>query len=218
MAVTGQTVIDRLDQLFDDTSNALWTTTQKLASVNAAIDSAWPEIKDVEVDSSLTVASSTYEYTPTATPEVEWGFSVAYVTLGSNPKVLLRRVKQRQNGTAWTIILPADLTAEFNGKTLHLQYNDRIDRISAATESAELPLDYLTNYAAYWLCLSQTTKAAHFDVKPYAELVGEFRQAAERSKLRHRRGDIPHMIGIGHDFGTGQSTVGRYGENIVTNP
>ena len=218
MAVTGQNVIDRLDQLFDDTSNALWTTTQKLAAVNAAIDSAGPEIKDVEIDSSVTVGSSTFEYTPTATPEVEWGFSVAYVTLSSNPKVLLRRVKQRQDGTAWTVILPADLAAEFSGKTLHLQYNDRVERLSAATGSVELPLEYLSSYAAYWLCLAQTTKAAHFDVKPYAELVGEFRQAAERSKMRNRRGDIPHMIGIGHDYGAGQSAVGRYGENIVTNP
>ena len=60
MAVTGQTVIDRLDQLFDDSANALWTTTQKLAAVNAAIDSAWPAIKDVDVDSSQTITSSTY--------------------------------------------------------------------------------------------------------------------------------------------------------------
>jgi len=218
MAVTGQTVIDRLDQLFDDSANALWTTTQKLAAVNAAIDSAWPAIKDVDVDSSQTITSSTYEYTPTATPEVEWGFSTAYVTLTNNPKVLLRRVRQRQDGTTWTIVVPSDLVSEFNGKTLHLQYNDRVDRISAATDSIELPLDYLWNYSAYWLCISQTTKAAHFDVKPFAELVGEFRQAAERSKLSNRRGDIPHMIGIGHDYGAGESAIGRYGENIVTNP
>ena len=127
-------------------------------------------------------------------------------------------MKQRQDGTAWTVILPADLAAEFSGKTLHLQYNDRVERLSAATGSVELPLEYLSSYAAYWLCLAQTTKAAHFDVKPYAELVGEFRQAAERSKMRNRRGDIPHMIGIGHDYGAGQSAVGRYGENIVNNP
>lgn len=218
MAVTGQNVIDRLDQLFDDTSNALWTTTQKLAAVNGAIDAAWPEIKDVEIDSSQTVSSSTFEYTPTATPEVEWGFSIAYVTLSSNPKVLLRRVRQRQDGTAWTVILPSDLAAEFSGKTLHLQYNDRVERLSAASGSVELPLEYLQSYAAYWLCLAQTTKAAHFDVKPYAELVGEFRQQAERSKMRNRRGDLAHMIGIGHDYGTGESSIGRYGENIVTNP
>lgn len=215
MAISGQNVIDRLDGVFDDSANALWTTSQKLEAVNSGIDAAWPEIKDVKEDSSQTLSSSTFEYTPTATPEVEWGFSTAYVTLSNNPKVLLRRVRQRQNGTTWTVVIPPDLVSEFNAKTLHLQYNDRLDRLSAATDTVELPLDYLWNYAAYWLCISQTTKAAHFDVKPFAELVGEFRQAAERSKMRNRRGDMPHMIGVGHDFGSGDVTVGRYGANIV---
>ncbi len=46
----------------------------------------------------------------------------------------------------------------------------------------------------------------------------EMDKAAERSKLSNRRGDIPHMIGIGHEYGAGESAIGRYGENIVTNP
>lgn len=205
MSVTGTNVVDRLNQLFTDTTNAKWTAAQKLEAVNMAIDSAFPSIMSVAVDSSQTIASGTSSYSPTATPTVEWGFSQAYSTNGSYPDVLLRRVSQRQNGTTWEVIIPDDLNYLYDGETLKLYYNNRLSRLSAIGDSVELPLDYLWKAAAYFLCQISLVGSAHFDVKPYEQLVTLYEKEMRESLIRLQRGQLPRLIPIVSDVGEGQT-------------
>lgn len=203
MSVTGTQVITRIEELFNDVSDGKWSDTVKLQAVNAAIDGAWPHIRAVSVDSSQTIASTTYEYTPSATPEVEYGFALAYATLSGEPKQLLRRVKQRQSGTAFTILLDPQTASDYSGETLWLQYNSRIARISAASESIELPLDYLWRAAALHLLIYKMINAAVANVDPYEKLVVKFERDVDRALLRHQRGHLPHRIPIVADHGGG---------------
>lgn len=210
MSVTGTQVISRIDNLFKDVSDGKWTDTVKLEAVNAAIDGAWPHIRAVSVDTSQTIGSTTYEYTPSATPEAEYGFALAYATLDSGPKVLLRRVKQRQNGTSFTILLDERTASDFSGETLWLQYNTRIARISAASESIELPLDYLWRAAALHLLIFKMINGAVANMDPYEKLVVKFERDVDRALLRHQRGHLPHMIPIVAEHGA-ETLVSRYG-------
>src|SRR3990167_6120866 len=108
MATLASDVVTHLKAMLDDPNGSKWTPAQYLAAINSGIRGAWDTAKDTKVDSSKTIASTTFEYTPTATPEIESGYANAYVTLTSNPKVMLRGVKQRLSTTTWTIYIPAD--------------------------------------------------------------------------------------------------------------
>lgn len=202
MSVLVSQVLTRLNTLLDDASNSKWTQAEKIEAINAAIDDSFPIVKDTQTDSSITLAATTFEYTPSATPEVEWGFSLAYATVPSNPKTLLRRIGQRRSGSAWTILVPADVASFFSGQTMYLQYNTRVARVDDTADTIELPLNYLASGAAYWLCYAALTKSAKFDADPYAKLVQLYARERDTSLRSAARGALPQMIGIVHDAGS----------------
>lgn len=191
MSVTAQQVINRIDGVFDDSGNGRWTAGRKLEFVNAAIDAAWAfGIKDKKVDTSITLASGTIEYTPTATPELEDGFALCYVE-PLNPddhRVRLHRVWQKLNGTTWTIVFPADTAIRYNGKDVQLYYNSRIARVATATDSIELPMDYLWNYATYIAFSAAIISGANFNARPFEQLIGQWYTNAQRAALAYQRG------------------------------
>ena len=192
MSVTGTQVIDRLNAVFGDTANTIWTAAVKLEFVNAAIDAAWGYgIKDIKTDSSKTLATTTFEYTPTAAAELEDGWAAAYVvplSSTSEEKIRLHRIRQRLNGTTWTIVVPPDITSAFNDKVLHLDYNARVARITAATSSIELPLDYLFIYTAWIACMSAITNVANRDVKSFEASIPVYAQQVQRIAIANMRG------------------------------
>ncbi len=227
MATTGTAVIDRLNSRFDDTSNSKFSSAVKIDAINAAIDASFPIIKTVMSDSSVTLVSQTFEYTPTAIPELAFGYSQAYVTVAGNPKVLLRRVAQRRNaaGTGWIIIVPADLVSEFNSQVMTLMYNGRTSNITSSTDSIALPKEYLEAYASFYLCAVMALKAAQFEVSPYAQMMKMFEEQSERYKNANRSGHMAQTIPIVFERGGGDINMGvfsdgmgRYGQNIVQNP
>ena len=69
MSVTAAQVISRINNLFSNTTGGKWTDAELLEAVNAAIDDAWPHMRAVSQDTSQTLVSTTYEYTPSATPD-----------------------------------------------------------------------------------------------------------------------------------------------------
>ncbi len=211
MAVTGTQVAIQLQGIFSDSSDARFPSTQKLAAINQAIYASFPRIKRVALDSSVTLASTTFEYSPTATDvTVEDGFAAAYVTPDSptvEPKIRLRRsVRQRQNGTTWTIVVHPNLAAQFSGNVLHLEYNARIAAIATLADSIELPLDYLWKQAAYFLILAEGFKDPNFDVDNYNKTFDRFERMAEAAKLSGSRG-LPSKLPIGYEFGS--ATIGE---------
>jgi len=215
---TGAEVVTELNSLFSDTANSRFTAGQKLAAVNRAIGSAFPDVWVAAVDTSATLASSTYEYSPTATPE--GGFRVAYVTLDNNPKVLLRGVRQRQTGVStFVVMVPGSTASEFAGETLHLQYAARAARLAAVddTISAVLNLDYLVARAAAALCLMAPVKGAQYDVDQYQPLyAGYMREALEEKRaLAASLKPLPQMIDVVADHGLDGDGPGRYGQNII---
>ena len=225
MSTTGAAVINRLNSRFDDTSNSKFTQAVKVDAINAAINASFPIIKTVSIDSSITIGGSTYEYTPTATPDVAFGFAQAYCTVPSNPKVLLRRVAQRRNGNTFTIVLPLDLASEFAGETLHLLYNNRTAEIALPTATIVLPTEYLEAYASFYLCAIMALKAAQFEVSPYAQMMKMFEDQSERYKNSNRSGHMAQLITTVTERGAGDVDLGvysnnnnRYGQSIVLNP
>ena len=229
MSTTGADVINRLNSRFDDASNSKFTQAVKVDAINAAINTSFPVIKTVAVDSSVTISGSTHEYTPTATPDVAFGFAQAYCTVPSNPKVLLRRVTQRRNGNTFTIVLPLDLASEFSGQTLHLLYNGRTAEIVNTTAglggTIYLPIELIEAYASFYLCAIMALKAAQFEVSPYAQMMKMFEEQAERYKNSNRSGHISQMIPMVTERGAGDVDLGvysnnnnRYGQSIVLNP
>ena len=203
MSVTGTQVITRLQQFHDDSSDATFSAAKKLEAINAAIDEAFPQIANVKVDSSITLASTTFEYTPTATPEIEQGFAGAYVTPFSTtdePKIRLTQVRQRLSTTTWTIIVPRTITEEWNGKTLHVEYNSRVARITAAGDSIELPMDYLFAYASWWLSFSTYLTDANFDVDVYGKVLTPMEKIWRERRAAGHRG-LPSGMPIVYQHG-----------------
>ena len=205
MSVTGTQVASQLQSIFTDASDERFTSTQKLAAINAAIYASYPRVAKVAVDSSITLATTTFEYTPTATDvPVETGFAAAYVTpesITSEPKIRLgRSVRQRQAGTTWTIIVHPNITAGYNGNVLHLEYNARIAPITALGDAIELPLDYLWKQAAYFLALTQYLQDPNFDTDVYGKLLDRLERQAEGAKLSGSRG-LSSQLPLGYDFG-----------------
>jgi hypothetical protein len=218
MAVTGTNVVDRLNNFFNDSTDAIFTAAQKLEAVNVAIDEAFPVISDIKRDSSRTLSTTTFEYTPTATPEMEWGFSFAYVTpqsATSEVKHRLRRIRQVLNGTTWTVIVPPEITSAWNGLTLHLDYNARVGRLSAVGNSVEMPMSYLWYAAAEWLLSSRPITGTAFDTENYERQVERYERKAMAAKRAARRGFI-QRIPPSYEYGLTSFAGGRYGQNIVT--
>ena len=197
MSVTAQQVINRLDAVFNDSGNGKFTPAQKLEFTNAAVDAAWGYgIKTKSLDTSITLASGTFEYTPTSTPELEDGYAAVYVTpLASTaePKVRLKRVWQKLNGTTWTIVFPNDTVVRYTGKAIQLYYNSRVARAAAATDSIELPLDFLWQYAAWVACTSGVMAGANFNSKPFEQMFPVWYQNATRLGAGLQRGFITKL-------------------------
>jgi len=224
VSTTGTNIVNRLNIRFDDSSDSKFSSAVKLAAINAAIDTSFPLIRQVLTDSTVTISSNTYEYSPTATPDKSFGFSQAYCTVPSNPKVLLRRVAQRRNanGVGFTILLPSELASEFSGQTLSLVYNARTAEIAALTESIDLPVEFLEAYASFYLCSIMALKAAQFEVSPYSQMMKLFEEQAERYKQSNRSGFLASLIPMVFERGGGDITLGtfsegsgRYGQNYI---
>lgn len=194
MSVLASQVISRLNAIFSDTSNSKWTEVEKLEAVNAAIDGAWPHIRAVAQDTSQTIASTTYEYSPSATPEVEYGFAQAYATRTGWGDVLLRQVSQEQSGTTFTVHLSELEAANYTGWTLRLVYTTRIARVDETTDTIELPLDYLYKAAAVHLMVNKVLDEAKADVGAYEKLLVKFERDVEKALIQNQRGLIAHTI------------------------
>jgi hypothetical protein len=221
MAVTGQNVIDRINSYANDAVHGTWSAAQKLEAVNVAIDAAFGlGVKNIKTDTSITLASTTREYTPTATDVTpEDGFGLAFVTPDSTTteiKVRLHRVYQRMNNGTWTIVIPYDITSAFNGNTLNLLYNARYARLAAATDSVDLPLDYLFNYAMWWLSGSGLISKINNDRKVSQQQMDFFYQHATLAARGYIRG-LTTKLQIAYDTPAPQGG-GRYGQFIVSNP
>lgn len=210
---TGTEIITELNTLFSDDAHGRFSAAQKLAAVNRAIGSAWPDVWVPAFDSTITLSGSTYAYTPSATPE--GGFRVAYVSNSLSPLVLLRGVKQRQTAAnTFEIMLDAETAGTYTSETLYLQYVARCPRLSAAgtTISAALSFDYLLAAAAAALCLMAPVKAAQFDVDQYQGLYAGYKREAEMEKANLARGlkPLPAMIDFVAEHGRGAELLPRH--------
>ena len=214
MATTGTAVLNQVNAVLPQ--NAIFSSVEKLAAINAAIIGGWPKIANEATDSSVTLASATYEYTPTATPETEYGFSYGYVTLTSNPKVLLRRLSQRRNGTAWVIIVPPDITSGLSGETLHLQYYTTFSTITALTDTINMPLDYLWKYAAYILCLTGIAKVGDFDRSAYEKLAPQYERMAESARMAHETHKTQMIRRVSEQGTSNTNRSDRYGPYLTS--
>jgi len=189
-------------------NNAIFNAVEKLAAINMAIRGGWPHIVEVGVDSSLTIASTTYEYTPTEQPQLEKGYAIAYVTIPSNPKMKLTRVTQRRDGTAWTIILPVDIVSGLIGQVLHLQYFTTYAAITGLTDTINMPLDYLEKYTTYRLCLIGMARASEFDREVYERLATVYQPMAEQAKRANVTEGVEFLI----------RSVTEHGGNLSSEP
>lgn len=212
MSVLASTVIAQIDSLL---GSARWEDSQKLAALNAAIDGAWPQVRRIAQDVSQTIDSATYEYTPSATPEVEYGFAQAYATFTDLPDIPLRRVSQEQSGTSFIIHLDPTTAYQYHNYTLRLVYTARIPRITAASDSIELPLDYLYNAAASALMMNKMLNESKADVSAYEKAFVPFDQKAARALMTAQRGQIAHWITRVPDTGAGPLRVFQAGVVVV---
>jgi hypothetical protein len=194
MSVLASQVITRLNALFSDTSNSKWSEAEKLEAVNAAIDGAWPHIRALAADVTQTIASTTYEYSPSATPEVEAGFAQAYATRTGWGDTLLRQVSQEQSGTTFTIHLSEAEAANYSGWTLRLVYTTRLARVDETTDTIELPLDYLYKAAAVHLMVNKVIDESKADVGAYEKLLVKFERDVEKALIQNQRGLIAPLI------------------------
>lgn len=198
MSVIASAVIAQLDSLL---GSARWEDSQKLAAVNAAIDGAWPAIRNIAQDTSLTIASTTYEYTPGGSPELEYGYAQAYAVRSGYADTELRRVTQEQVGTGFTVHLDYDTAASYSSYTLRLVYTTRIPRITAASDSIDLPFDYLYNAAASALMMNKMLNESKADVSAYEKSFVPLDQKAARALMANPRGQIAHWIGRAQGHG-----------------
>ena len=194
MSVTAAQVISRLNSLTSDTSNGKWSEAEKLEAVNFAIDSAWPHIRAVAEDTSRTIAANTYTYSPSATPEVEYGFAQAYAVKSGFPDSPLRQVSQSLSGTTFTIHLSDADASAYSSYTLKLVYTARTARVTATTDTIELPLDYLVKGALVFLYSNKMLDESQADVSPYEKLLVKAERDLAGALIQNQRGLITHLI------------------------
>lgn len=214
MSVLASQVISRINTLFSDTSNGKWNEAEKLEAVNAAIDGAWPHIRALAEDTSQTIAAGTYAYTPSATPEVEYGFAQAYARLDGYPDTLLRRASQSQSGSAFTVYLTPQDSYDYSDYTLRLVYTARLPRVTATSDSIELPLDYLFKAAAVWLMTNKVLAAPKADVEAYEKMLVKFERDVQAALAQNQRGLVAHLIPRATDASGG--TVRQFEPGTVT--
>lgn len=194
MSVLASQVIARINALFSDTSNGKWSEAEKLEAVNYAIDNAWPHIRALAQDVTQTITADVYTYSPSATPEVECGFAQAYAKLTGYPETLLRSVSQQQSGTTFTIHLSDRDAADYTGYTLRLVYTTRIARVTATSDSIELPLDYLFKAAAVALMSHKMFAESKADVSAYEKMLVKYERDVQAALIQNQRGLIAHLI------------------------
>jgi hypothetical protein len=194
VSVLASQVISRINSLFSDSTNSKWTEAEKLEAVNYAIDNAWPHIRAVAQDVTQTIASGTYTYSPSATPEVECGFAQAYAQRTGYPDAQLKQVSQSQSGTTFTVRLSDRDAAAYTGYTLRLVYTARIARVTATTDAIELPLDYLYKAAAVALMTNKMLDESKADVSAYEKMLVKYERDIQTALIQNQRGLIPHLI------------------------
>lgn len=198
MSVTAAQVISRLNIQFSDTSNGKWSEVEKLEAVNYAIDNAWPHIRATAQDVSQTITAGTYEYSPSATPNIKDGFAEAYATLDGYPDALLRQVSQSQAGATFTVRLSDQVASDYHGYTLRLVYTTPTPRVTATTDTIELPLDYLAKAAAVFLNSNKMFDESKADVSAYEKMLVKAERDLQMALIAHQNLGpalkIPHTL------------------------
>ena len=178
----------------------------KLTAVNRAISSAWPMIKLIKRDVSITLDSDTFTYTPTATDvNAEWGFSVAYVDVTFGPPELTQKVSQRRSGTGWQIITAPEVALGYSGRGLILEYNAAVPQVANLDASIDLPIGYLDAAIAYFLTRSKILAMKQSDVENFKAIWKDDKDELQRALIRYARGSleatIPQTYAIGSPTG-----------------
>ncbi len=163
-----------------------WETAEMNDAINAAIDAAWPVIRQVKEDKSITLTAGIFTYTPTATDIGEKGIYQVEFEQASRPHSHRRRWTQRCVDGQWQISFPYDAVTSFVGKTVHCFYHARWPRLTDESTETGVPTRYIVYFAAADLASGMHTKRGHYNVEGYQEMIPVWVELAERIKKQNR--------------------------------
>jgi hypothetical protein len=163
-----------------------WETGEMDDAINAAIDAAWPVIRQAKEDTSLTITSGIYTYTPTATDIGDKGVYEVRIERTNLPHLLCRRWTQKCVDGQWQISFAYDLISTYEGKTVHCYYHAPYARLTDDATETGLPRRYLVYFSAADLATGMHTKRGHYNVEGYQEMIPVWFELAERIKRQNR--------------------------------
>ena len=164
-------------------------------AINQAIEAAWPVIKQVKEDTSITLDEDYFNYAVTATDISEKGIAEVYVVRSDKPDKLLRRAVDRQIETQWRVYFTEDHISDYEGDSIICRYEAAYPRLTDDTTETEVPSDFIAYYAASLVAILAQTREGHFNVEGFARAAPQWMELAERAKKRQRSKGLVKLIG-----------------------
>jgi hypothetical protein len=166
--------------------------------INMAIDAAWPLIKTVQEDTSITVDDETYVYTPSASDITEQGIAQIWVDYTDHQERLLRRARQDNINGTWKVYLTEDQASRWDSYGLILRYHAKEARLANDTTDTEVPSDYIVFYAAALAALQMMTSAPQGEtenLRGYQRVHDSFEARAVEAKKRQASKSLDRYVG-----------------------
>ena len=154
-------------------------------AINLAIEAAWPTIKGVAEDDTITLEAGTFIYDVGASDVTEKGVAQVHVERTGQPYKLLRRVQQRCVGGQWKLYFPTDTVSTHAGSKLHCFYHQPYPALDDDSTDTSVPASYVTFYAASVLCIDAMRKRGQYNVEGYRQAAPMWMELADREKKKY---------------------------------
>lgn len=156
---TGQEILDAI--ALADSNKTVAATNLKM--VNFAIDSSWPWYRLNEQAQGGTFAASTYTYSLSALTLIDRDLGIASLTVvptNGAPIDISHRTRQYYDNSsaAWTLVVSPDIINKYANYPFYVEYQYRQPRITALSETVNLPIDVAADAAMLWTTMYGATQ------------------------------------------------------------
>lgn len=186
MSIARSSLRSDLNDYVNDSSNTIWTESQKNLAINLAVRVAWPDLRVTQSNASHTLAEASYIYTVTAVTRAPWGYSQVYVEPAATaPYTLLRSAEQKSDDGTWRLYLGKDDVDDNDGKVLRIWWHEQYAELGSDSATTELPRAYMLYQSLFEVCKMEALKGHHTDAQVFVQNAPDFLEVASREREKH---------------------------------
>lgn len=188
MGIARSSLRSDLNDYVNDSSNTIWTESQKNLAINLAVRVAWPDLRVTQSNASYTLTSASYIYTISAVTRAPWGYSQVYVepaAAATAPYTLLRSVGQKNDNGTWRLYLGKDDVDDNVGRKLRIWWHEQYAELGSDSTATELPRAYMLYQSLFEVCKMEALKGHHTDAQVFVQNAPDFLEIANREREKH---------------------------------